>query len=88
MRLCANSLEARPAPHEDFRIFHHFNELIEGHYLQHWPQSRYADSIGVTEVRLNDVCRRIAGMPSKRLNAIARTVWLATLSYRLLHSSS
>jgi len=35
LRLCANSLEARPARHEDLRIFHRFNELIEDHYLQH-----------------------------------------------------
>jgi AraC family 4-hydroxyphenylacetate 3-monooxygenase operon regulatory protein len=67
LRLCANSLEARPARHEDLRIFHRFNELIEEHYLQHWPLSRYADGIGVTEARLNEVCRRIADLPSKRL---------------------
>jgi AraC family 4-hydroxyphenylacetate 3-monooxygenase operon regulatory protein len=67
LRLSANSLEARPARHEDLRIFHRFNELIEAHYLQHWPLSRYADGIGVTEARLNDVCRRIADLPSKRL---------------------
>ncbi|NWE37154.1 helix-turn-helix domain-containing protein, partial [Pseudomonas gingeri] len=60
-------LEARPARHEDLRIFHRFNELIEDHYLQHWPLSRYADGIGVTEARLNEVCRRIADLPSKRL---------------------
>ncbi|WP_460994697.1 hypothetical protein, partial [Staphylococcus aureus] len=56
-----------PARHEDLRIFHRFNELIEDHYLQHWPLSRYADGIGVTEARLNEVCRRIADLPSKRL---------------------
>ncbi|MDE1165635.1 MAG: 4-hydroxyphenylacetate catabolism regulatory protein HpaA [Pseudomonas sp.] len=67
LRLCANSLPARPARHEDLKIFHRFNELIEAHYLQHWPLSRYADGIGVTEARLNDVCRRIADLPSKRL---------------------
>lgn len=67
LRLCANSLEARPARHEDLRIFHRFNELIEDHYLQHWPLSSYADGVGVTEARLNDVCRRIADLPSKRL---------------------
>jgi AraC family 4-hydroxyphenylacetate 3-monooxygenase operon regulatory protein len=49
------------------RIFHRFNELIEDHYLLHWPLSAYAEHIGVTEARLNDVCRRIADLPSKRL---------------------
>ncbi len=67
LRLCARSLQARPARHEDLQIFHRFNELIESHYLEHWPLPRYASGIGVTEARLNDVCRRIADLPSKRL---------------------
>ena len=60
-------MKATPARHEDLKIFHRFNELIEVHYQQHWPLSRYAEGIGVTEARLNDVCRRIADLPSKRL---------------------
>jgi AraC family 4-hydroxyphenylacetate 3-monooxygenase operon regulatory protein len=67
LRLCSNSSKATPARHEDLKIFHRFNELIEAHYQQHWPLSRYAEGIGVTEARLNDVCRRIADLPSKRL---------------------
>ena len=67
LRLCANSLEATPARHEDLQIFHRFNELIEAHYLEHWALARYAQAVGVTEARLNDVCRRIADLPSKRL---------------------
>lgn len=67
LRLCSNSLKATPARHEDLKIFHRFNELIEVHYQQHWPLARYAEHIGVTEARLNDVCRRIADLPSKRL---------------------
>ncbi|MBP5127385.1 MULTISPECIES: 4-hydroxyphenylacetate catabolism regulatory protein HpaA [Pseudomonas] len=67
LRLSANSLTARPARHEDLQIFHRFNELIEARYLEHWPLGRYASSLGVTEARLNDVCRRIADLPSKRL---------------------
>lgn len=67
LRLCARSLPARSSRHEDLLIFHRFNELIEAHYLEHWPLSRYAEGIGVTEARLNDICRRIADLPSKRL---------------------
>ncbi len=67
LRLCSNSLKATPARHEDLKIFHCFNELIEAHYQQHWPLARYAKHIGVTEARLNDACRRIADLPSKRL---------------------
>lgn len=67
LRLCPNSLESTPARHEDLKIFHRFNALIEAHYLEHWALARYAEQIGVTEARLNDVCRRIADLPSKRL---------------------
>lgn len=67
LRLSANPLKARPARHEDLQIFHRFNELIEARYLEHWPLAHYASQIGVTEARLNDVCRRIADLPSKRL---------------------
>ncbi|WP_327438021.1 4-hydroxyphenylacetate catabolism regulatory protein HpaA [Pseudomonas donghuensis] len=67
LRLCARSLPARPTRHEDLQVFHRFNELIEAHYLEHWPLARYAQGIGVTEARLNEVCRRIADLPSKRL---------------------
>lgn len=67
LRLCANPLEATPTRREDLQIFHRFNALIEEHYLEHWALGRYAQAIGVTEARLNDVCRRIADLPSKRL---------------------
>jgi AraC family 4-hydroxyphenylacetate 3-monooxygenase operon regulatory protein len=67
LRLCPNSLKATPTRHEDLKIFHRFNELIEAHYREHWALSRYAAGIGVTEPRLNDVCRRVADLPSKRL---------------------
>ncbi|MFG0415659.1 4-hydroxyphenylacetate catabolism regulatory protein HpaA [Pseudomonas sp. zjy_8] len=67
LRLCPNSREAIPARHEDLKIFHRFNALIEAHYLEHWPLASYAAQIGVTEARLNDICRRIADLPSKRL---------------------
>ena len=67
LRLCTNSLKATPARHEDLQIFHRFNALIEAHYLEHWALAHYAETIGVTEARLNDVCRRIADLPSKRL---------------------
>lgn len=67
LRLCANSLEATPARHEDLQLFHRFNELIERHYLDHWTLPAYAAALGVTEARLNDVCRRMADLPSKRL---------------------
>jgi AraC family 4-hydroxyphenylacetate 3-monooxygenase operon regulatory protein len=53
--------------HDNLQIFHRFNAQIEDHYREHWPLSRYAQAMGVTEARLNDICRRIADLPSKRL---------------------
>lgn len=67
LRLSARSLSAQPARGEDLYIYQRFNALIEQHYLQHWSLSRYAERLEVTEARLNDVCRRIADLPSKRL---------------------
>lgn len=67
LRLSERSLSAQPARREDMHIFQRFNQLVEAHYLQHLPLADYARLLGVTEARLNDVCRRIADMPSKRL---------------------
>ena len=38
-----------------------FSGLIEKHYREHYPISRYAERLGVTPVYLNMVCQRIAG---------------------------
>jgi AraC family 4-hydroxyphenylacetate 3-monooxygenase operon regulatory protein len=67
LRLSARTIQAQPARREDLQIFQRFNALIETHYPAHWPLRRYAEQLGVTEARLNDICRRIADLPSKRL---------------------
>lgn len=67
LRLSSRSLKAQPMRRDDLSFFQRFNQLIEQHYSEHWPLSAYADCIGVTETRLNDICRRVAGLPSKRL---------------------
>lgn len=67
LRLSARSLSSQPARREDIHIFQRFNVQVEAHYLEHLALSDYAHRLGVTEARLNDVCRRIADMPSKRL---------------------
>ncbi|QLF93379.1 4-hydroxyphenylacetate catabolism regulatory protein HpaA [Pseudomonas sp. ABC1] len=67
LRLSSRSLTAQPTRRNDLHFFHHFNALIERHYAEHWSLGIYAERLGVTEARLNDICRRIAGLPSKRL---------------------
>lgn len=51
----------------DLNLFRSFNELIENHFLEHWPLSKYAKALALTETRLNDICRRVADISSKKL---------------------
>lgn len=66
-RLSNSALPPQPARHDDLMVFQRFQMLIEEHYPQHWTLARYAAELGVTENRLNEICRRTAGKPSKRL---------------------
>ncbi|MEH6443713.1 MAG: 4-hydroxyphenylacetate catabolism regulatory protein HpaA [Oceanospirillaceae bacterium] len=66
-RLADKGVTQKNMAKEDIRIFHHFNELIEQHYRQHLSLTHYANHIKITEARLNNVCRRLSGLPSKRL---------------------
>lgn len=67
LRLSTRSIQSQPARREDLLIFQRFNSLIEANYQAHWALERYAKQLGVAEARLNDICRRIADLPSKRL---------------------
>ena len=51
--------------HEDLRLFLKFCDLIELHFREHLTLSDYARRLAITEARLNDICRRMAGRPSK-----------------------
>jgi len=66
-RLAQYPVRAQPTRREDVQIFHRLNALIEQHYREHWPLSQYARQAGVNAARLNEICRRISGLPSKRL---------------------
>lgn len=41
--------------------FHRFRALVEQRLTEHWPVPRYARELGVSESRLNRVCRVAAG---------------------------
>ncbi len=66
-RLSDQTHQKQKTRKEDVRIFHRFNELIETHYQDHLALAQYSEMISVTEARLNEICRRLAGLPSKRL---------------------
>ena len=67
LRLADQSQPQQKTRKEDIRIFHLFNQLIESHYKEHLTLSQYSAKISITEARLNEICRRLAGLPSKRL---------------------
>jgi len=52
---------------EDLRLFLSFCDLVEAHFRDHLTLTEYAGRLSVTEARLNDICRRMAGRPSKEV---------------------
>ncbi|HEX5394054.1 MAG TPA: 4-hydroxyphenylacetate catabolism regulatory protein HpaA [Rhodocyclaceae bacterium] len=61
------SLPVKRERSEDLRIFLAFCDLVEACFRDHITLSEYAKRLGITESRLNDVSRRIAGKASKEL---------------------
>ena len=45
----------------DAADFHRFRALVEARLTEHWPASRYAGELGLSESRLNRVCRIVSG---------------------------
>jgi AraC family 4-hydroxyphenylacetate 3-monooxygenase operon regulatory protein len=66
-RFGASSVSSRKLRQTDVQLFQRFMQLVEEGYQQHWPLTRYAQQLNLTETRLNEICRRVAEMPSKRL---------------------
>lgn len=67
LRMAPASMQAPPARKDDLALFRAFNALLEDHFQHHWPVSRYCERLGVTDLRLNEACRRVAGHSAKRL---------------------
>jgi AraC family 4-hydroxyphenylacetate 3-monooxygenase operon regulatory protein len=67
LRLADQSQPQQKTRKEDIRILHLYNQFIENHYKEHLTLSQYAEKISITEARLNEICRRLSGLPSKRL---------------------
>lgn len=67
LRLSSQALRAPPSCREELQVFRHFGMLIEAHLREHWTLPQYAGVLGLTEQRLNEICRRVAGKPPKRL---------------------
>jgi AraC family 4-hydroxyphenylacetate 3-monooxygenase operon regulatory protein len=51
----------------ELKLFQRFNKMVDERFRDHLSVPEYAQSLGVTESRLNDLCRRFANRPPKRL---------------------
>ncbi len=48
-------------------ILRHYRQLVETHFRDHWPISKYADKIGISPDRLHDICSRNLGKTPSQL---------------------
>jgi len=64
--LRAPAAAAAPRQH-DLRLFRRFSDLVEQNFIRHWSIPDYVAELNVTETRLHDLCRRIAGKSPKRI---------------------
>jgi len=61
LRLKENAAGANAPAARDIAAFHRFRALVETHLADHWPTPRFAQALGLSESRLNRVCRAAAG---------------------------
>lgn len=61
LRLGEDAARAGSAGARDTAVFHRYRALVEAHLMEHWPTPRYAEALGVSESRLNRICRAAAG---------------------------
>ncbi|CAM5782743.1 4-hydroxyphenylacetate catabolism regulatory protein HpaA [Castellaniella caeni] len=67
LRLMHQAVDVPTASREELPLFQRFSSLLESHFHAHWAIPRYATELGVTERRLNDACRQLAGKTPKQL---------------------
>ena len=62
----APAVAAAPRQH-DLRSFRKFNDLVEQNFTRHWTIPDYVAALNMTETRLHDLCRRVAGKSPKSI---------------------
>lgn len=67
--LAGSQAAAEPVPSRsnDLRLFNEFNRLLDSQFRAHLPLADYASQLGLTEARLNTLCRRYSGLSPKQL---------------------
>ncbi len=63
----AQQLDTAKSARRQLDVFTRFTVLLEAHYLEHWPVSRYASRLGLTPERLNRLTRAQAGRSALEL---------------------
>lgn len=48
-------------------LYRRFLALVEDHFADHWPMSRYADRLNITQSRLYELCQYSAGQSPKSI---------------------
>ncbi len=66
-RLSTRRAVSSAVTNDDLRVFHQFTDLVEEHFREQWLLPEYTSRIGVSEGRLNQVCKRISNSSPKRL---------------------
>lgn len=66
-RLSPLTAASTPVNNDDLRLFRRFSDLVEQHYRKHWRLAEYAQHIGVSESRLNQLCQHISNTSPKKL---------------------
>jgi AraC family transcriptional regulator, 4-hydroxyphenylacetate 3-monooxygenase operon regulatory protein len=66
-RLSRTPAEAAMPRQHDLRLLRKFNDLVEQNFTRHWTISDYIAALNVTETRLHDLCRKIAGRSPKKI---------------------
>ncbi|BDH45531.1 4-hydroxyphenylacetate catabolism regulatory protein HpaA [Salmonella enterica subsp. enterica serovar Choleraesuis] len=51
----------------ELKVFQRFNRLVDEHFAEHLTVPDYARTLGISESRLNELCRRFANQSTKRL---------------------
>ena len=66
-RLSSRQVESSLVNNDDLRLFHRFSHEIEAHLQEHWHLSDYTRTIGVSESRLYQICKRISNSSPKKI---------------------
>lgn len=66
-RLTTQQATSTAVNHDDLQAFRQFTNLIQEHYREHWQLTDYTSTLGLSESRLHQICRRIANRSPKKI---------------------